>query len=67
MTSKTPRTPPPSDPSPVHSAHPEGGAHAHRRRSYAPPRLEVLGDIRDLTLGATLGVGDSTPPNTQPF
>lgn len=37
------------------------------RRAYARPRLEVLGDIRTLTLGATPGVGDSTPPNTQPF
>lgn len=37
------------------------------RRAYEAPRLEVLGDIRALTLGATAGLGDSSPPNTQPF
>jgi len=35
------------------------------KRSYEPPRLEVLGDVRDVTLGATIGLGDSTPLNSQ--
>jgi len=64
MTSKTQRTPPPSDQAPDGAA---GAASRPRRRPYVPPRLEVLGDIREITLGATFGVGDSTPPNTQPF
>lgn len=37
------------------------------RRPYVTPEIEVLGDVRDLTLGATPGAGDSTPQNTQPF
>lgn len=36
------------------------------RRPYRAPRIEALGDVRDVTLGATPGFGDSTPPNTQP-
>ena len=37
------------------------------RRAYARPRLEVLGDIRDLTLGGSPGVGDSgNPANFEP-
>lgn len=38
------------------------GAAAGRRLPYAPPRLEVLGDVRDLTLGGTPGLGDSGDP-----
>lgn len=41
------------------------GAPAPRRRSYACPRLEVLGDIRDLTLGGTPGTGDSGNPGLE--
>jgi len=37
------------------------------RRPYESPRVEVLGDVRDITLGASPGVADSTPPNTQTF
>jgi hypothetical protein len=33
-----------------------------RRRPYAPPRLEALGDVRDLTLGGSPGLGDSGNP-----
>lgn len=40
---------------------------AAERRPYLAPKLEVLGDIRDLTFGSSPGAGDSTPPNTQPF
>lgn len=36
------------------------------RRRYQPPRLECLGDVRDITLGGTPGTGDSPDPlNTQ--
>lgn len=39
------------------------------RRPYRQPRLDCLGDVRDLTLGGTPGTGDSPDPaNTQsPF
>ncbi|HKI86753.1 MAG TPA: hypothetical protein VKA53_08400 [Thermoanaerobaculia bacterium] len=30
------------------------------RRQYRRPNLEVLGDLRDLTLGTSPGAGDST-------
>lgn len=37
------------------------------RRAYARPRLEVLGDVRDLTLGGSPGIGDSgNPENFRP-
>jgi hypothetical protein len=37
------------------------------KRAYDPPRLEVLGDVRDLTLaGISPGIGDSGYPNTYP-
>jgi hypothetical protein len=32
------------------------------RLPYHAPRLDVLGDIRDLTLGPTPGLGDSGNP-----
>jgi|GEM_PF-1511122 len=64
----TAKTPPHSRSSERRPDHPESDAHpSGSRRIYETPRLEVLGDIRALTLGATPGVGDSTPPNTQPF
>ncbi|MBN1400971.1 MAG: lasso RiPP family leader peptide-containing protein [Anaerolineae bacterium] len=28
-------------------------------KPYAPPRLQLLGDIRDLTMGGSPGIGDS--------
>ena len=34
-------------------------------RRYLPPRVEPLGDVRDLTFGGSPGVGDSGPPNTK--
>jgi len=34
-----------------------------KRRPYSPPQLEVLGDIRSLTLGPSPGVGDSIQPS----
>ncbi len=64
MASNTPLSSPQSDRSSVDGA---DDASCRERRAYVTPRLETLGDIRDLTLGATLGVGDSTPMNTQPF
>lgn len=37
------------------------------RRPYLPPRLEVLGDLRDLTMGPSPGIGDSAgSQNRQP-
>jgi len=30
------------------------------KRRYETPRLEVFGDVRDLTLGRSTGVGEST-------
>lgn len=39
--------------------------HGKRRHGYEAPRLEVLGDVRDVTLGATPGIGDSSSPLTQ--
>jgi hypothetical protein len=38
------------------------GTPAPSRRAYTRPWLEVLGDIRDLTLGGTPGTGDSGDP-----
>lgn len=32
------------------------------KRSYRPPRLWSLGDVRDLTLGPTVGSGESGFP-----
>lgn len=34
------------------------------RQPYQPPRLVPLGDLRDLTLGASPGVGDSGSATT---
>jgi hypothetical protein len=34
------------------------------RRDYEPPRLVALGDLRELTLGASPGAGDSGGPTT---
>jgi hypothetical protein len=36
-----------------------GAPHARGRKPYVPPRLQLLGDIRDLTMGGSPGVGDS--------
>ncbi len=35
------------------------------RIAYVAPELRELGDIRDLTLGGSLGTGDSGSPRTQ--
>ena len=37
------------------------------RRVYFQPRLEVMGNIRDLTLGGSPGAADSGLPNTDPL
>lgn len=42
------------------------GKSAPRQRAYEPPTLEVLGDVRDLTLGGTPGEGDSGNPLQDP-
>ena len=35
------------------------------RSAYATPRLEQLGDVRELTLGGSPGAGDSGSPTTK--
>jgi hypothetical protein len=35
------------------------------RLAYDPPRLSLLGDLRDLTLGGSIGRGDSGAPTEQ--
>jgi hypothetical protein len=39
---------------------------AEVKSSYMPPRLTVYGDLRDLTLGTTLGPADSGGPTPSP-
>ncbi|MCH9649839.1 MAG: lasso RiPP family leader peptide-containing protein [Deltaproteobacteria bacterium] len=34
-----------------------------QKRPYSPPVLEVFGDIRDVTLGPSPGVGESGAPS----
>lgn len=41
------------------------GMPAPGRRAYVRPRLEVFGDLRDLTLGGTPGSGDSGNPGME--
>jgi hypothetical protein len=42
---------------------PQAAPAVHRRRKPdGRPRLEVLGDVRDLTLGGSPGTGDSAGP-----
>lgn len=38
---------------------------APEKKPYTSPKLTVLGDIRDLTLGASPGIGDSGSINFQ--
>jgi len=40
---------------------------ADSRKIYLVPTLKCLGDVRDLTLGGSVGTGDSGDPNTQQF
>ncbi len=37
------------------------------RAIYAPPELRALGDIRDMTMGGSLGTGDSGSAAIQRF
>ena len=59
MKPETEWTPAPPEPPPAPA---EAAGAAPRRRAYAHPRLEVLGDVRDLTLGGSPGIGDSGDP-----
>lgn len=34
----------------------------NRRLPYRKPRLRILGDVRDMTFGASPGIGDSANP-----
>lgn len=36
-----------------------GNESSKTRRPYATPRVEILGDVRDVTLGGSPGPGDS--------
>jgi hypothetical protein len=38
-----------------------------RRPAYVSPVLRILGDVRDVTMGASPGTGDSGNPGTQQF
>ena len=45
----------------------QDGEPTPRRLPYTRPHIEILGDVRDLTLGGTPGIGDSGDPlNRQP-
>ena len=37
------------------------GSEPRGRKPYRPPRLEVFGDVRDVTLGSTPGGAESGP------
>lgn len=52
-----------SDGAAAQPEHPEREEAA--RRPYSPPRLEALGDLRELTLGPSPGIGDSLDPGTR--
>lgn len=54
MEHPTPRSQPTTAPEPAPPAIP--------KRPYRRPRLEILGDLRSLTLGGSPGVGDSGDP-----
>ncbi len=59
MTSRTDQEPGTS------SVQPAPDAVQPPQRPYAPPLLEVLGDVRELTLGPSGGTGDSINPATR--
>lgn len=47
---------------------PTGGApEPGRRRPYTMPQLDVYGPIQDLTLGGSVGVGESGMPSKKPL
>ena len=49
------------------AANQDGEPTTPRRLPYTRPHIEVLGDVHDLTLGGTPGIGDSGDPlNRQP-
>lgn len=37
----------------------ESASVQHQKRHYTTPRLTCYGDVRDITLGPTIGVGES--------
>jgi hypothetical protein len=49
-------TPPPSAPSPA------TGSPGAAKKPYQPPELTALGDLRDLTMGPSPGIGESGNP-----
>ena len=53
---------------PTHDAERAGNAaQEQRRRPYTPPQLDVYGPIQALTLGGSIGVGESGMPNRKPL
>lgn len=36
---------------------------AARRRAYSPPRVRALGELRDVTMGPSPGVGETGSPS----
>jgi hypothetical protein len=40
----------------------EPKAPAAAKKTYSPPRLAVFGDVRDVTMGVSPGVGESGNP-----
>lgn len=45
------------------TAHGKNPSEARELRRYSAPRLEILGDLRDLTLGPSSGTNDSGGQN----
>lgn len=36
---------------------------AERRRAYSPPRVRALGELRDVTMGPSPGLGETGSPS----
>ena len=53
-----------SRPSPPHVPLASTPAPTGARRPYRPPRIEVVGEVYELTLGGSAGINDSGDPNT---
>ncbi len=46
---------------------PSGAAEPEMRRPYTTPQLDVYGPIQSLTLGGSVGVGESGMPSKKPL
>lgn len=46
----------------------KAGTHKdQQRKAYTPPTLQCFGKIKEVTLGGSLGLGDSGAPTVQNF